>query len=136
MNDVIDELREKNEDRFGSIELPDLDLIVEIEEQLLISLPIEFKEYLLSLSDVVFGKIEPVTISDPNMHSFLPEIASQAWNQGVPRHLIPICEYNGQYFVVEQDGVVKYWLDGELSDNEWDSVWHWIEDVWLLQNLP
>ena len=70
MNELVDELREKNEDRFGSVELPDLDLLVEIEEQILISLPKELKELLLNVSDVIYGSIEPVTASDPQLHTY------------------------------------------------------------------
>ncbi len=136
MNEIVDELRERNEDRFGSVELPDIDTLVEVEEQLLIGLPNEFKEYLLTLSDVVYGKIEPVTASDPHMHSYLPEVAAVAWDAGVPRETIPICEYQGNYFIVTQEGEVQYWVDGEIQEHEWESVWKWIEDVWLNGELP
>ncbi len=136
MNEIVDELRALNEDRFGSVELPDIDTLVEVEEQLLIGLPNEFKEYLLTLSDVVYGKIEPVTASDPQMHSYLPEVAAVAWDAGVPRETIPICEYQGNYFIVTQEGEVQYWVDGEIQEQEWESVWKWIEDVWLNGELP
>lgn len=136
MNEIVDELRERNEDRFGSVELPDLDTLVEVEEQLLIGLPNDFKEYLLTLSDVVYGTIEPVTASDPQMHSYLPEVAAVAWDAGVPRETIPICEYQGNYFIVTQEGEVQYWVDGEIQEHEWESVWKWIEDVWLNGELP
>ena len=134
MNDVVDELRERNEDRFGSVALPDLDQLVEIEEQILIGLPREFKEFLLAVSDVVYGSIEPVTVTDPQLNTYLPEVAANAWNQGLPREYIPICELNGSYYGVLESGEVKHWHDGEFSDDEWESVWEWAEDVWLNGN--
>ena len=43
MEDVIERLREENEPVPVPLELPDEDLLVEIEEELLISLPPEFR---------------------------------------------------------------------------------------------
>ncbi|NVJ50436.1 MAG: SMI1/KNR4 family protein [Gammaproteobacteria bacterium] len=137
MNDIVDELRSRNEDRFGSVELPDMDGLVEIEEQILIPLPVEFKEYLLSVSDVVYGALEPVTASDPQLHTYLPEVAAVAWDGGLPRYLIPVCEYQGGYFAVTQEGEVQYWRgDEQQEDLEWESLWQWIELVWLRGQLP
>ncbi len=145
MNDIVDELREKNEDRFGSVELPDIEQLVEVSEQIFLPLPKEFKEYLLSVSDVLFGSIEPVTASDPNLHTYLPEVCANAWDLGVPRTHIPICEIPQGYYIVAPEGEVSFWrffdmddkqAGGELVDDlEWDSVWFWVEDVWLNGNL-
>ncbi len=133
MNELVDFLRENNEDRFSSLELPGLDELVIIEEQILIPLPSEFKEFLMTVSDVVYGDLEPVTVSDEQLHTYLPEVASVAWDLGVPRHLIPICEYRGTYYCVEQDGTVHLWQDGDLDEEHWDSVWQWVQDVWIKQ---
>ena len=115
------------------LELPEEELLVEIEEQILINLPFELREFLLKVSDVVYGRLEPVTVTDPQSHTYLPEVASVAWSLGVPRELVPICEDQGNYYCVEQDGTVLLW-DGEeedLTDDSWDSVWHWVREVWL-----
>ena len=133
VEEVIEELRELNEPVPVPLELPDEEQLVEIEEQLLISLPFEFREFLLKVSDVVYGRLEPVTVTDPQSHTYLPEVASVAWSLGVPRELIPLCEDRGNYYCVEQDGEVVLW-DGdetELTDESWDSVWKWAREVWL-----
>ena len=133
MEEVIEQLRELNEPVPVPLELPDEELLVEIEEQILINLPFELREFLLKVSDVVYGRLEPVTVTDPQSHTYLPEVASVAWSLGVPRELVPICEDQGNYYCVEQDGTVLLW-DGEeedLTDESWDSVWHWVREVWL-----
>lgn len=133
MEEVIEQLRELNEPVPVPLELPEEELLVEIEEQILINLPFELREYLLKVSDVVYGRLEPVTVTDPQSHTYLPEVASVAWSLGVPRELVPICEDQGNYYCVEQDGTVLLW-DGEeedLTDDSWDSVWHWVREVWL-----
>ena len=51
MEDIIDLLREKNEPIPVPLDLPDEDLLVEIEEELLMPLPDDLREYLLQASD-------------------------------------------------------------------------------------
>lgn len=133
MEDVIEQLRELNEPVPVPLELPDEDLLVEIEEQLLINLPFELREFLLKVSDVVYGSLEPVTASDPQSHTYLPEVAAVAWDQGVPRDLVPLCQAGRDYYVVDIEGQVLLWSgdSGDLTDEGWDSVWHWVKDVWL-----
>ncbi|KTT31724.1 cell wall assembly protein [Pseudomonas oryzihabitans] len=132
MEDVIERLREENEPVPVPLELPDEDLLVEIEEELLISLPPEFREFLLTVSDVVYGRIEPVTVTDPQSHTYLPEVAATAWDEGLPREYIPLCASDDDgYYCVSQEGEVLLWEDGDLTDESWDSVWVWARDVWL-----
>lgn len=69
MEEVIEQLREANEPVPVPLELPDEDQLVEIEEQLFINIPFVFKEFLLTVSDVVYGSLEPVTCTDPQSHT-------------------------------------------------------------------
>src|SRR5690554_6651804 len=92
MEDVLDLLRELNEPVPVPLELPDEDTLVEIQEQILIHLPYELREFLLKASDVVYGHLEPVTASDPHSHTYLPEVAANAWDAGLPRYLVPLCQ--------------------------------------------
>lgn len=133
VEEVIEQLRELNEPVPVPLELPDDELLVEIEEQLLINLPFELREFLLKVSDVVYGRLEPVTATDPQSHTYLPEVASVAWDLGVPRDLVPICQDGRDYYVVDLEGEVLLWSgeEGDMTDESWDSVWHWARDVWL-----
>src|SRR5690606_595224 len=80
------------------LELPEEETLVEIQEQSLIHLPFELREYLLKVSDVVYGRLEPVTASDPHSHTYLPEVASVAWDLGLPRELVPLCQDGRDYY--------------------------------------
>lgn len=133
MEDVIDELRERNEPVPVPLELPDEETLVEIEEQLFISLPFELREFLLNVSDVVYGSLEPVTAADPQSHTYLPDVAANAWDAGLPRDMLPICQDGDDYYVVSIEDEVMLWdaETGEYSDQTWDSVWYWVRDVWL-----
>ncbi|AEB60886.1 Cell wall assembly/cell proliferation coordinating protein, KNR4-like protein [Ectopseudomonas mendocina] len=133
MEEVIEQLRELNEPVPVPLELPDEETLVEIQEQILIHLPFELREFLLKVSDVVYGRLEPVTASDPQSHTYLPEVASVAWDLGLPRDLVPLCQEGRDYYAVDVEGQVWLWDgdEGELTDESWDSVWHWCRDVWL-----
>jgi hypothetical protein len=131
MEDVIDELRELAEIVPVPLELPEHEDIVLVEEQILISIPFEFRCFLLEVSDVIYGAIEPVTVMDPSSHTYLPEVCAVAWDRGLPRHVIPLCEAPGGYYCVEQDDSVRLWADGDFQEDTWLSVWQWAKDIWL-----
>ncbi len=130
MDEIIDELREANQPVPIPLELPDDEDLIAVEEAILLPLSREFKQFLLTVSDVVTGSIEPVTASDPSSHTYLPEVTARAWDMGVPRHYIPICEFNGQYYCVTHEEQVVLW-DGDETGAHWDSIWDWAQDVWL-----
>ncbi len=129
--EIIDMLRDSNQPVPVPLDLPEEDVLVEVEEQILLPIPRDMRTYLLEASDVIYGSLEPVTAADPYSHTYLPEVAAVAWSLGVPRYLVPLCEDNGSYYCVEPEGEVVLWRDGDLTDETWPSVWHWIHDVWL-----
>lgn len=133
MEDVIELLREHNQPVPVPLELPTDDDLLDVQEQILIHLPHELREFLQEVSDVVYGHLEPVTASDPQSHTYLPEVAATAWDLGLPRHLVPLCQEGECYFAVEPDGLVVLWSvsENDYLEEEWESVWHWARDYWL-----
>ncbi|ASJ95894.1 SMI1/KNR4 family protein [Shewanella marisflavi] len=131
MHDLIEQLRELNQTVPVPLELPSFDQLVEVEEQILIPLPSELKEYLLYASDVIHGTLEPVTVSDPYSHTYLPEVTSYAWSIGLPREYIAICQQGDDFYCIDQEGQVMLWQDGELDEDSWESFWQWVEEVWI-----
>lgn len=132
MHDIIEQLQARSEIVPVPLELPTFEQLVEVEEQILISLPKELKEYLLYASDVIYGAIEPVTVADPHSHTYLPEVTCYAWSIGMPREMIAICQQGDAFYCIDQDGQVHFW-DGDYTDIYWESLWEWAEDVWLKQ---
>ncbi len=131
MDGLIDGLREANQPVPIPLELPEEDDLVEVQEALFISLNEDFQQFMLTVSDVVYGSLEPVTASDPTSHTYLPEIAAIAWDAGLPRDLVPLCEHQGNYYAVNEEGEVQYWEGGVKTEQSWESVWYWVRDVWL-----
>ena len=47
--------------------------------------------------------------------------------------LLPICQDGNDFYVVDLEGEVML-FDGdthEMTNESWESVWHWVRDVWL-----
>ncbi|MCL1141336.1 SMI1/KNR4 family protein [Shewanella gaetbuli] len=131
MHEIIDQLQEISETVPVPLELPTFEQLVEVEEQILIGLPTDLKEFLLHASNVIHGSFEPVTAADPYSHTYLPEVASYAWSIGLPREQIPICQVGDSFYCIEENGQVQFWEDGDFTDEVWESFWDWVEEVWL-----
>ncbi|WP_298772723.1 SMI1/KNR4 family protein [uncultured Shewanella sp.] len=131
MNEIIEQLQSVSESVPVPLELPTFEQLVDVEEQILIPLPMALKEYLLYASDVIYGYLEPVTVSDPHSHTYLPEVTSYAWSIGMPREFIVICQQGDSFFCIDQEGQVMLWSEGEIQEDIWESFWEWAEEVWL-----
>lgn len=131
MDEIISALRERGEEVPVPLDLPTEDDLLNVEEQLFLSLPGEYREFLLNVSDVVYGSVEPTTAADPHSHTYIPEVAAEAWNIGLPRHMIPICPKDDGYFCIDPDGIVHLWSRSKFAEKQWESIWEWASEVWL-----
>ncbi|GAA6166471.1 SMI1/KNR4 family protein [Sessilibacter corallicola] len=132
---IIERLKNAAQQTLLSPPVPTMDDLVTVQEEMLITMPAEYREFLFTAADLVIGTLEPCTISDPGLHTYLPEVAASAWDQGVPREYIPFCANEDGYFVISQGGEVSFWdrYEGEVSGEEWGSIWQWADSVWLDQ---
>ncbi len=131
MESIIRKLRRKNQPVPVPLDLPDEDQLLDIEEGLLISLPKDYRTFLLRASNLVIGKLEPATAADPNSHTYLADLMAEAWNQGLPREMIPICADRGNYYCLNLEEAVQLWTPKGFTEDEWSSIWDWAEEVWL-----
>ncbi len=131
MEELIEELHSVAEVVPVPLELPEHDQVVQAQEEILMPLPADFREFLMTCTDVVYGTLEPVTVADPQSHTYLPEVTATAWSVGMPRHMIALCEYRQGYYCVGPDGEVKLWNPSGFDDEEWENIWYWVRDVWL-----
>lgn len=135
MEDIIEQLQALSEHVPVPLDLPDEDDVLEVEETLLLPIHPSLRYYLLEASDTVYGSLEPVTCADPQSHTYLADVTAQAWEEGMPREYMALCETaDGFYCINHEDGEILFWsrlqFDFE-SGQQWDSLWDWIEDVWL-----
>ncbi|GGJ04468.1 cell wall assembly protein [Shewanella hanedai] len=131
MHDIIEQLQEMSETVPIPLELPTFDQLVMAEEEILMPFPGELKQYLLYASDVIYGSLEPVTVSDPNSHTFLPEVTAYAWSIGLSREYVPICQQGNNFYCIDQEGQVLLWNENGTESEYWESLWDWVEQVWM-----
>ncbi len=131
MEDVIELLQESAQSVAFGLELPDEDDLVMIEEELYIPIPGDLRLFLLEVSNLVIGSLEPVTVSDPQAHTHLPDVAANAWDIGVPRNLIPICEAPEGYYCISEANEISLYQGSSLQEETWPSIWHWAKEVWI-----
>ncbi len=132
LTDVFDKLRQLNRSVPRPMRLPSASEVSSVEARLGLSFHPDFRRYLLEVSDVVFGTIEPVTITDSEAHTHLVSVTEDGrkhWN--LPADYTPICESNADLYCVTADGKVVFWPHDGTSDETWPNVATWIEDVWI-----
>ncbi|MFJ8085384.1 SMI1/KNR4 family protein [Streptomyces sp. NPDC096205] len=116
------------------VTLPDKQFLAQFEKDHGIRLPEQFREFLLRIGDVERARLEPVTVTDEDGYTYLPDLMTIAWGQGVPRDLIVLCEDEGDFYLVRPDGAVVFWScikPGGFTEDYWESVWDWARKEWL-----
>ena len=92
MQEIIDKLRAAAQVVPVPLDLPDEDQLLDIEEALPNFATQKPASFLLTVSDLVIGSLEPATAADPHSHTYLADMAASAWEQGLPRHLLPFAK--------------------------------------------
>jgi len=131
MEDVIDLIKESALSTAAYLELPTEDDLVLIEEEILLPIPRDLRLFLLEVSDLVCGSLEPVTVADPGAHTHLSEVTANAWSMGMPRELMAICQDQDGFYCITQEGEIQHWTDGELAGESWEDIWQWAQQIWL-----
>jgi len=132
LTEAIKALRQRNETVPTPMRLPTAQEVAGAEKEVGVEFHPDLRRYLLEASDVVFGTKEPVTVTDPEFNTHLPTVCQSAWEEmEVPRKLLPICEDNGDYYCMNKKGQVVFWSSDGATDEKWDDLATWIEEVWI-----
>ncbi len=129
---AIASLRALNRSVPRPLRLPAESQVSLAEQKLDVSFHPDFRRYLLEVSDIVYGSLEPVTITRPGSHTDLVSVTENGRDHwGLPSDYIPICEDNADLYCVRPDGVVVFWPHDGKSNESWTSIAEWIEEVWI-----
>ena len=131
LSEAIAQLRSLNEPVPKPFRLPTLDEVAHAEAEIGVAFHSDLKEYLLEASDVVVGTLEPITIVPPESHTHVASVLANARLAGIPEDSIPICEDNGDYYLIHPDGHISYWSHDGFSDERWPKLSDWIKNVWI-----
>ncbi len=132
LDHVIAELRQLNQPVPRPLSLPTPDEVDVVEQRLGITFHPDYRKYLLQASDVVHGTLEPCIITRATAHTDLVRNAETAWeDDGVPRHLLPICYDNGDYYCMNVAGDIVYWSHNGITEEKWPDLAAGIKHVWI-----
>jgi len=133
MHDLIVELQAKSENTMFPEELPTEDQVQDVQDELLTPLPSTYREFLLTASNLIFSHINLSTAADEKASTHLPEVTSQAWDEGLPRHLVPIAWSESTQFCSTPDGIIQAWSnpadESQEVMEEWENVWEWAQSI-------
>lgn len=133
INEIAELLSQRAEKPSFPPEIPTMEDLIEAQEAMLISVPADMRDFLLTASYEIYGRLEPVTIADRNCRTYLPEVAAEAWARGMPREYIPLCLDRSNVYCVTEDDTVYIWNEslGEEPEEVATNVWEWVRDIWL-----
>lgn len=131
---AINKLRSLSEETPKKLELPSDDLLDDYEKRIGIKLPSDYRTFLKEASDVFIGYLSPLVISqNEDSGNELSDAIGEAKLLGVPMEWLPICEDNGDYYCIDQNGTVQFWSHNGFTDESWESLASWIQDVWIAE---
>lgn len=128
---VLNHLRAHHQPPIVPLVLPEEEDLIDIEEAIYVQIRGDFRTFLLEASDIIIGTLEPVTVCDSSSHTYLPDVASNAWESGLPREMLPICQTAYGYYCLDLEDQVVHWHNGTIQDQYWPDIWAWAEEVWL-----
>ncbi|MBM6608748.1 SMI1/KNR4 family protein [Enterobacteriaceae bacterium RIT814] len=132
LNDVIEELKVVSGNERNNIPLPDDDLISKYERETGFSFSSDYKKLLKEVGNIYYGTIELLSVTeDKKFYGELLTAINDAKQVGVPESWLPICEDNGSYYCLDQQGRVQYWSGDGDSEEQWPDLAAWVKDVWI-----
>lgn len=131
--EVIDLINQADDPSGRLKPLPDDALVEKYEKMLGIPFPRDYKIFLKSVSNAFVGYLSPFTLRKELSEGYRDLYAGvqAAREAGVPEHWLPICEDNGDYYCLLQDGTLRFWDHTGVSEEEWPDLATWAHDVWL-----
>ena len=135
INDAIFELKKLSIDTPKKPVLPSESILEKYANSIGFKFSDDYRKFLLEASDVFVGSINPLIITERGNH---PDELSVALNKareiGVPKEWLPMCEDNGNFYCLTQDGSVHFWAHDGATDESWPTLAAWIKTVWIDQS--
>jgi len=133
---AIARLRSLNEPVPEPLRLPSELEVVTAEQELGTRFPPDYRRYLLTGSDVVYGVLEPAVVIPGCGYLDLVKLSKDAWEKmKLPREFQPFCEDNGDYYCLNSSGEVVFWSHNGWDGQKWANLAEWINEVWIDEHL-
>lgn len=135
LDKVINQLKKLSNGEVINVPLPDDVLLDSYEKDINFSFPADYRRLLKEAGNIFYGTIDLLLVTKNKQYPCeLSIVLNEAREQGLPKDWLTICEDNGSYYCLISDGKVRYWtLDG-YSNDSWDDLADWVEQVWINGN--
>ena len=98
--------------------------LISIETDLSVKFPEDFKEFYINYSHLIFESVYELPLATANkpQETELHKIIISGWNAEIEKKYIPFLNWNGNYFLLDNDEGVRYWdhMQKAISPNHTD----------------
>ena len=120
--------------------LPTEEDVKNAEEILNVKFPPSYVKYQLEYSDILFGTYEPYQLFENGSYTDLIKSVNEAREYGLPKHLLPVLEDNGDYFCFDltspaPEFKVNYWTHNGITNENWGNFLDWVENCWIGEHV-
>ncbi|HVG12644.1 MAG TPA: SMI1/KNR4 family protein [Flavisolibacter sp.] len=134
--DALEKLRSLGQSAPSLVASPSEEDVRNAEEKLGVKFPPSFITYQLEYADLTYGSFEPYLRIEDGSHLDLVNSVSEARAYGLPQHLLPFVEDNGDYYCFDlatkaPEYKVRYWSHDGATDESWESFLDWVETCWI-----
>ncbi|WP_207431758.1 SMI1/KNR4 family protein [Sabulibacter ruber] len=110
------------------------------EEKLGVTFPPSYVEYQLKYSDVSFGPFELYQLFEDGSYTDLISSVREVREYGLPEHLLPFLEDNGDYYCFDltskgPEYLVRFWSHNGTTNEKWDNFLDWVEECWIGEHI-
>lgn len=115
--------------------------IESIESILNIKFPKTYLFFVKEYLNVRLGGYEFLTFNKNDNLYLITQFEDAKKYFGLPEHLIPFIEDNGDYFcfdttkIINEEYSIKYWSHNGTTNERWDNFMDWVKICWLEEYL-
>jgi hypothetical protein len=134
IDNAIAELKVLSMDTPKKPKLPNDRLLDEYEKKIGLQFPKDYRKFLRQASDVFVGVLTPLIVTENgDAPGELAAVLLEAREMGLPIDWLPICDDNGDYYCLVNNGQVRFWSHDGATDESWPDLATWIKQVWIEQ---
>lgn len=131
LDEAFAKLRSLDEDVPIRLPLPTSEAVDAAERDLGFRFPSDFRRFLLEVSNVNVGRLEPARVDSATPYRDLRTVAKRGWAAGIPRTQLPFCMHNGDFLTIDANGQIALWCHDDESSIGFGDVASWIEERWI-----
>lgn len=120
--------------------LPTEEDVKNAEEKLGVTFPPSYINYQLEYSNYNYGMFELYLLFEDGSYLDLINSVKEAREYGLPEHLLPFLEDNGDYYCFDlttqaPEYEVRYWSHNGTTNEKWENFLDWVQRCWIEEQV-